>query len=154
MLNFELPKINVWLKSNQLSLKVNKTYFLFFTKSKEEIFPQISDCKIKQVNCVKYLGVFLDDKLTRKKNIKHIETKVSTASGAIFKLRKYIPQRALMSVYCSVVYFYLQYAIICWGNFSKTIKRELQVKQNRIIKTLPNKFGTKTRLKPLYELYK
>ena len=49
------------------------------------------------------------------------------------------------------MYSHLQYAIICWGNSSKTIKHKLQVKQNRIIKTLCNKFGTKTRLKPLYE---
>ena len=56
-----------------------------------------------------------------------------------------------MSVYCSLVYSHLQYAIICWGNSSKTIKNRLQVKQNRIIKALCNKFGTKTRLKPLYE---
>ena len=56
-----------------------------------------------------------------------------------------------MSVYHSLVYSHLQYAIICGGNSSKIIKRKLQVKQNRIIKTLCNKFGTKTRLKPLYE---
>ena len=56
-----------------------------------------------------------------------------------------------MSVYHSLVYSHLQYAIICSGNSSKIIKRKLQVKQNRIIKTLCNKFGTKTRLKPLYE---
>ena len=30
MLNCELPTINIWLKSNQLSLTVNKTIFLFF----------------------------------------------------------------------------------------------------------------------------
>ena len=35
--------------------------------------------------------------------------------------------------------------------FFQNYKRKLQVKQNRIIKTLCNKFGTKTRLKPLYE---
>ena len=96
MLNFELPKINAWLKLNQLSLNVNKTNFLFFTKTKEKIFPQLSDCKIKQANCVKYLGVFLDDKLTWKKHIKRIETKLSAASGVIYKLCKYIPQKALM----------------------------------------------------------
>ena len=90
MLNFELPKINAWLKPNQLSLNVNKTNFLFFTKTKEKIFPQINDCKIKQANCVKYLGVFLDVKLTWKKHTEHIETKLSAASVAIYKLRKYI----------------------------------------------------------------
>ena len=108
-----------------------KPNFLFFTKTKEKVFPQINDCKIKQANCVKYLGVFLDDKLIWKK---HIETKLSTASGAIYKLRKYIPQKALMSVYYSLVYSHLQYAIISWGNSSKTIEHKLQVKQNRILK--------------------
>ena len=49
------------------------------------------------------------------------------------------------------MYSHLQYAIICWGNSSKTMKHKLQVKQNRIIKSLRNKFGTKTRLKPLHE---
>ena len=63
----------------------------------------------------------------------------------------YIPQKALMSVYYSLVYSQLQYAIICSGNSSKTIKHKLQVKQNRIIKALCNKFGTKTKLKPLHE---
>ena len=36
-----------------------------------------------------------------KKHIEPIETKLSAASGAIYKLRKYIPQKALMSVYYS-----------------------------------------------------
>ena len=56
-----------------------------------------------------------------------------------------------MSVYYSLVYSHLQYAIICWGNSSKTIKHKLKVKQNRVTRTLCNKLGTKTRLKPLYE---
>ena len=36
-----------------------------------------------------------------KKHIEPIETKLSAASGAIYKLRKYIPQKVLMSVYYS-----------------------------------------------------
>ena len=108
MLNFKLPKINAWLKSNQFSRNVNKTNFLFFTKTKEKICPQINDCKIKQANCVKYLEVFLVDILSWKK---HFETKLSAASGAIYKLCKYIPQKALMSVHYSLVYSHLQYAI-------------------------------------------
>ena len=55
----------------------------------------MNDCKIKQADCVEYLGLFLYDKLTMNKNIKHLETKLSAASGAIYKFRKYIPQRAL-----------------------------------------------------------
>ena len=51
---------------------------------------------MKQANSVNYyLTLFLYDKLTMNKNIKHLETKLSAASGAIYKLRRYIPQRAL-----------------------------------------------------------
>ena len=48
-----------------------------------------------------------------------------------------------MSVYYSLVYSHFLHAIICWGNSSKTIKHKLHVKENRIIKTLRNKFGKK-----------
>ena len=106
---------------------------------------------MKQDNCVKYLGVILGGKLTWKKHIEQIRTKLLAASGAIYKLHKYIPQRALMSVCYSFVYSHLQYAIICWENPSKTIQHQLQVKQNCIIKTLCNKCVSRTRLKPLYE---
>ena len=60
----------------------------------------------------------------KNKLIKLIETKLSTASGAIYKLRKYIPQKALRSVYYSIyslVYSHLQYAIISWGNSLKPL---------------------------------
>ena len=53
-----------------------------------------------------------------------------------------------MSVYYSLLYSYLHYAIVCWEFSFKTIKHKLQVKQNRIIKALCNK---KTTLKPLDE---
>ena len=56
-----------------------------------------------------------------------------------------------MSVSYSLVYSQLQYAIICRENSSKILKHKLQVKQNRIIKTLCNKFGSKTGSKPLHE---
>ena len=114
-----------------MSLNVNKTNFLFFTKTKEKIFPQINDCKIKQANCVKYLRVFLDDKLTWKKHTERIETKLSAASGAIYKLRKYIPQKALMSVYYSLVYSHLQDAIICWNILPKPLS--INYKSNKIV---------------------
>jgi len=118
---------------------------------KQKISIQINDSIIKQADCVKYLGVYLVDKLSWNRHIEHIETKLSAATGALYKLRKYISQNSLMLVYYSLAYSHLQYAIICWGNTSKTIKRSLQVKKNHIVKIICNKFGKKTRLKPLYD---
>ena len=36
-LDHELPKIEFWPKSNQLSLNKSKTSYLFFTKSKKQL---------------------------------------------------------------------------------------------------------------------
>jgi len=47
-------------------------------------------------------------------------TKLSAATGALYKLNKHIPKSALMAVYTIiVVYSHLQYAITCWGNTAK-----------------------------------
>ena len=95
----------------------------------------------------------MDVNLSWNKHIQQIETKLSAASGALYKLHnhKYVPKKALSSVYYSLAYSHLQYAIICWGDANKTLTKRQQVKQNRVVKILCNKLGTKTRLKPLYD---
>ena len=76
---------------------------------------------------------------------------MSSATGASYKLRPYIPQSALLAVYYSLVYSHLVYGIICRGNTTKTNLSELQVKQNRIIKLICNNSYQRTKLKPLHE---
>jgi len=41
--------------------------------------------KLKQEDCMKYLGVYFDDQLKRNKHLEHTETKLSGAIGALFK---------------------------------------------------------------------
>ena len=134
ILNCELPKINSWLKSNQLSLNVDKTHFLLFTKRKHEIAVEINGSKIKQTDCVKYLGVHFDNKLCWIKHVEHLETKLSAASGTFYKLRQYLPLNVLTSLYYSIVYSYLQYAIICWGNTTKFNKRNYKSSKIALLK--------------------
>ena len=104
-----------------------------------------------QTKCIKYLGVHLDDKLKWHKHVEYVEAKLSAATAAFSKLCKYLPSNTLTSVYYSLVYSHLQYAIICWGNTSKKVLNRLQIKQNRIIKILSKKFGKKVRLQPLFQ---
>ena len=76
---------------------------------------------------------------------------MSADSGARYELHKYVPKKPLLSVSCSLAYSHLQHAIICWGNANKTLRKRLQVKQNRKVKILCDKLGRKPRLKPLYD---
>ena len=50
----------------------------------------INKNKIDQVKCFKYLGVKIDEKLLWKDHIKHIESKLSSACGALYRLRELV----------------------------------------------------------------
>ena len=71
-LNMEIIKISSWLKANKLSLNINKTHYMLFKgwrKIKDEINIKIDHTEIKQTQCIKSLGVQIDDKITWKNHI-------------------------------------------------------------------------------------
>ena len=80
--NDKLIKINEWFSGNTLSLNVGKTEFSLFHKSgKKCSIPsslatlEIINHDIKRVNTMKFLGVLLDENLSRKKHIKYLKIK-------------------------------------------------------------------------------
>ena len=79
-------------------------------KGKFEI--TINSKRIYQENNVCYLGVILDDKLNWHKHIDYLVKKLSMAAGMIYKLRPYLTQKLLNTIYYIIVYSYLQYGII------------------------------------------
>ena len=66
-------------------MSYHKNFTVFFKFYLMIYYDNSDRCKIKQANCIKYLGVLVE-KVTWNKHIEHIETKVSAASGAINKL--------------------------------------------------------------------
>ena len=150
-MNQELCKINDWLKFSHLSSNTAKTKILFFTKTKNNtsLSIMINASKIDGSDCVKYLGVYLDDKLNWCRHIQNIETKLAAGAIALFKLSEYLPLSASVPEYYSFVSSHLQYAIINWVNSMKFCIHKLQVRQNRIVKILCERFGRKSRLPPL-----
>ena len=150
-LDQNLQKVDRWLKNNQLSVHVEITKFLLFTKSKNTLDVFIKGSKIEKTKSIKYLGILIDDELRWHEHIDFVANKLSAANGVLCKLRRYVPQNALISVYYNLAYSYLQYAILCRGNASTKELNKLQVRQNRLLKTITNSFQLKTRLKPLFQ---
>ena len=85
-LNNELENISLWLKINKLSLDVKKTHYMVFTRKRKittDISLNIDGNLMTEVSSSNFLGVYLDDKSTRKKHIDYITTKVSKGFGLI-----------------------------------------------------------------------
>ena len=114
----ELKNISLWLKVNKLSLNVNKTHFIVFTKRKkcnEPIKLFIDNQTIDEVRIITFLGVIIDKKITWKDHINYVAGKVSRAIGMMVKAIKYIRKEALLTLYFSFVYPYLTYFNHIWG---------------------------------------
>ena len=65
---------------------------------------------------IKYLGGFVDHKLTWKNHIQYVEEKLCRARGILSKLRYYASLSVLRSVYFGIAYPHLHYGITSWGN--------------------------------------
>ena len=63
--NIELKKLSSWFNKNRLTLNLDKTFFMIFTKTKTKYnFMLLMDEKyFKQTKSIKYLEVIFDEKL-------------------------------------------------------------------------------------------
>lgn len=116
---------------------------------------------IKRSSHEKYLGLWVDDKLTWKLHIDHVKTKLISLLRALRKVTKCIPKKVCLIIYSFLVKSNLEYLIEVWGSAAKSNLNPLQRIQNKIIKVLFNypylyptkKLYEKTNLLNLKQLY-
>ena len=104
-----------------------------------------------QKNFVKYLGVFVDHKLTWEPHAKHVVEKLHIARRILSKLKHYASKSVLKNVYYGIAYPYIHYGITSWGNSAAKFVTQIQIQQNYIVKIVNCVTSLKTRLFPLYQ---
>ena len=78
----------------------------------------------------------IDNKLTWKEHIRHIEGKVARGIGIITKSRKVLNSKALKTLYYSLVYPYFSYCNHIWGGAVAKTLRKLVLLQKRAVRTI------------------
>ena len=137
-INLEMKKIEKWLTMNKFSLNYSKRKFMLIHKklSIGNFNLYIDNNKIEQVKLYEYLGVTIDEKLNWIDQIKHIESKLSQACGAIARIRPFVDQECLRTLYFGYAYPFLQYAVLAWGSATKTNLKRIHVLHNRILRLM------------------
>ena len=99
--NSELEKVNTWLKRNKLSINVNKTKCMFFTKRRHLTPLQflMNNRSIDVVQHFNYLGIMLDENMSWKTHIAMVRNKLSRINGILHRLKYYFPQNILITLY-------------------------------------------------------
>ena len=96
MVNEEIEKIENWMYCNKLTLMLNYSKCCLMSISRKplnisEFSLTMNNLNIKQSDCVKYLGVLLDENLTWKNQEQKLNKSFSKICGLIFKIRHYVP---------------------------------------------------------------
>ena len=68
--------------------------------------------------------------------VAHINNTIAKNTEILFKLRHCISIHTLKQLYYTLIYPYLNYALMCWGTASKFRLDTLQVKQKKCIRSL------------------
>ena len=116
----EMNEVTKWLNANKLSINTKKTkYVIFKSKNKKcdtDISIQLNNNIIHQATAVKFLGVIIDQELTWKNHINSVVKNIIKASALIAKIRHYTNKNTLNVLYYALVYPYLTYGNLIWGN--------------------------------------
>jgi len=138
--NRELKKLRTWLIVNRLSLNINKTNFVVFhpynKPLKQSITLKINKKAILEKDHVKYLGIIIDSTLSWRIHIDNLSTKISRSIGLLYKIRPFVNIKLMKTLYYSLVYPYLIYAIEVWGSAGNTHLNKLLILQKRIVRLI------------------
>lgn len=116
--------ITNWFLNNKLSLNADKTQKIVFSLN-HKIYSGLS---------VSLLGVLVDDSLKWKLHIEQLCRKLSKYLFLLRRLRSFLSQSTLLSVYFSLIHSGLKYCVALWGYASGSdMILKMQKKAIRII---------------------
>ena len=103
---------------------------------KQKLNVILDNVSLERVNSTKFLGVIIDDNLTWKNHIDAISKTISRNIGMLTKLKHYVPDYILYSLYCTLVLPYVNYGILIWGNTYKMYLDKILKLQKWAIRTI------------------
>jgi len=136
-INNQLRSILEWITCNRIKINIGKTkYMLYSLKGEVELEHPVTigENEVERTDRVKFLGLILDDKLTFSHHVSHIASKISRSLGMFCKLREFMPLSVLNSLYYTLVYPYINYAIEAWYSAPNYIRNEIEILQKKVVR--------------------
>ena len=84
---------------------------------------------------MKYLGVCIDEKLTRSVHFNELFLQLAKHSAMLYQNRDYVTPHTLNMKYYSLVYSSVNHGINVWGKASQNRLHEMNVRMNNDVRT-------------------
>ena len=154
ILNQELCNVSDWLRANKLSLNVKKSNILLFrakNATKENALNvMINNEPLEEKEYTKYLGLYIDNKLTWKFQIEHIKTKLVKGNAILARLRHHTTEKVIRNLYNSFIQPHLDYGALVWGGCAQSHTNTIQVLQNNALRLMTFASNFKDHATPLF----
>ena len=134
----EFLELNEWLLDNKLSLALDKTELMIFSrKSKIKEGEGIKVANLKKVTELKYPGIYVDSKLNFSKHLQDLVKKILKRISALRRQARSLPLTQVKRLAEAVISPYLSYCSSAWFSaLSFTQIKLLQRQQNIIIRMI------------------
>ena len=141
MLQSDLNNLDIWFKSNMLSLNISKTNVMNInlknTTTTNTI--KLGDITLPTVDTTKFLGVIIDNKLTWSKHINTTISKISANKNLLAKAKHLLTPEAKKHIYYAHIHLHLIYANTVWsGHMTSKQKKSLEKIQKHCIRSITN----------------
>lgn len=132
-----------WYTNNSLMCNPAKTEIIIFrtNRGKEnnikiKVTEEGKEVEIIPEECIKILGVHIDENLRFDKQVKHVRGKATAATKNLYRIQDLLPIKYKKVLYNSLVASHFNYADVIWGGCSKQNKEQLQTTQNFAMRTI------------------
>ena len=112
--NLDLKFLYQWLLANKISLNCSKTELIFFHKPRSppadfKFKLKLNGHKLEPSESIKYLGIYLDSSLSGTHHCDQLIKKLKRANRMLSKVRHYVPQSELKSIYYAIFSSHMVY---------------------------------------------
>ena len=120
-------------------MNIDKSNFVIFYPPQKNVRGlklnlKINDQQLNREFFIKYLGVMIDSNLNWKKHAESVVKKIRRSVGILSKIRYYVSTEILMNLYYALVYPFIMYGLIVWGNTYETTIKPVFVIQKRAVR--------------------
>ena len=123
-----------WVSTNSLALNLKKTKYMIFSRARNVDLPMpliISNTAIERKQEARFLGVIVDESLNWNCHVKTVLSKMSRYIGIMYKIKKFLPLKARLQIYHSLVQSHLNFCSLVWGFTSKSNIEAIFTKQKK-----------------------
>ena len=90
-------------------------------------FPLIKIANNLEEKSTKFLGIFIEESMTWKHHINHVNKKISRALFIIKQVKNFLLLDCLRTLYFALIHPHLFYGITAWGNASQAILKRTNI---------------------------